>query len=83
MPCTRDAARSHTHRTPAVAVFVLMAFLFTFLVFDPNPLSTDPGAKAHARADIAFLTCKVNASASNPLTFHVSCAPLTPTRLSS
>jgi hypothetical protein len=43
----------------AVAVFVTVAFLFTFLVFDSNPLSPDTGAKAHGRADAVFLTCTV------------------------
>lgn len=42
-----------------VVTFVTLAFLFTFLIYDSNPLSVDPTAKAHARTDVVFLACKV------------------------
>jgi hypothetical protein len=42
-----------------VAVFIIMAGLFALLVFDSSPLSVNPTAKAHGRADAVFLSCKI------------------------
>ena len=45
-----------------IVTFVCLAFLFTFLIYDSNPLSVDPTAKAHARTDVVFLACKVRST---------------------
>ena len=36
-----------------------MAILFAYLVVDSNPLSVNPGAKAHGRIEVADLACEV------------------------
>ena len=41
------------------AALLALAFLFAFLVFDSNPLSANPSAKAHGHADVVFLCCNV------------------------
>ena len=38
---------------------MILACLFTLLVFDAHPLSPNLLAKAHGRADFVFLMCKI------------------------
>jgi hypothetical protein len=42
-----------------LVLFVTLSGMFTLLVFDSHPLSPNPLAKAHGRADLIFLVCKV------------------------
>lgn len=52
-------ATGFRHPFAVVAAFLMLVYLFILFEFDPNPVSIDPGARAHGRADAVLLTCKV------------------------
>ena len=63
--CVKAFARTGEHIfTPLLLAqhhaVIIMATLFTLVVFDANPMSVDLSAKAHGRADLSFLVCKVS-----------------------
>ena len=58
--------RISTPRCFDLVAVVAVAGLFTLVVFDSNPMSVNPSAKAHGRADLAFLICKAGGDMSPP-----------------